>query len=136
MEWVIDGNNVMGAAGDGWWNDPVGASVRLTQAVAEWARTHTDAVTIVFDGRPEPRLAELAGGNLAVDFARRLGRDAADDRIVELVEDRYACEPSMVVVTSDRGLAARLPPGVGVEGAGRYRQRIGVRDARGRRSDR
>lgn len=126
MLWVVDGNNVMGAGADGWWNDPVGASVRLTQAVAEWARTHEDEVVIVFDGRPEPRLAELAGGNLAVDFARRLGRDAADDRIVELVEERYGDSPSLTVVTSDRGLRDRLPPGVAVEGAGRYRTRIGL----------
>ncbi len=136
MRWIVDGNNVMGAGADGWWNDPVGASVRLTQAIAEWARTHDDAVTVVFDGRPEPRLAELAGGNLAVDFARRLGRDAADDRIVEVVEDVYGDEPDLCVVTSDRGLRVRLPPGVEVEGAGRYRERIGLRDARGRRSRR
>lgn len=133
MLWVVDGNNVMGAGADGWWNDPVAASVRLTQAIAEWARTHADDVLVVFDGRPEPRLAELAGGNLAVDFARRPGRDAADDRIVEVVEERYGDEPELTVVTSDRGLVDRLPPGVEVEGAGRYRTRVGLRDARGRR---
>lgn len=124
--WIIDGNNVMGAGADGWWNDRVGASVRLTQAIAEWARTHTDDVTVVFDGRPEARLSSLAGGNLTVDFARRAGRDAADDRIVEIVEDVFADEPGLTVVTSDRGLIARLPPGVGVEGAGGFRRRIGV----------
>jgi predicted RNA-binding protein with PIN domain len=126
VHWVVDGNNVMGAGADGWWNDPTAAAVRLTQAIAEWARTHDDAVTVIFDGRPEPRLAELAGGNLAVDFARRLGRDAADDRIVELVEETYGAEPDLTVVTSDRGLVARLPPGVGVEGAGRFRTRLGL----------
>ena len=126
MHWVVDGNNVMGAGADGWWNDPVAASVRLTQAIAEWARTHEDAVTVIFDGRPETRLSELAGGNLAVDFARRLARDAADDRIVELVEELYGVEPDLTVITSDRGLVARLPPGVGVEGAGRFRTRIGL----------
>ena len=126
MLWLVDGNNVMGAGADGWWNDPVGAAARLTQSVAEWARTHDDAVTVVFDGRPELRLAELAGGNLAVDFARRAGRDAADDRIVEVVEEAYGSEPDLTVVTSDRGLVARLPPGVGVEGAGRFRTRIGL----------
>lgn len=126
MLWLVDGNNVMGAGADGWWNDPVAAAARLTQAVAEWARTHDDAVTVVFDGRPEPRLAELAGGNLAVDFARRAGRDAADDRIVEVVEDAFGSEPDLTVVTSDRGLVARLPPGVGVEGAGRFRTRLGL----------
>lgn len=126
MLWVVDGNNVMGAGADGWWNDPVGASVRLTQAIAEWARTHEDGVLAVFDGRPEQRISELAGGNLRVDFARRPGRDAADDRIVEVVEDVYAEEPDLVVVTSDRGLVDRLPPGVGVEGAGRFRTRLGL----------
>lgn len=126
MLWLVDGNNVMGAGADGWWNDPVAAATRLTQAIAEWTRTHDDAVTVVFDGRPEPGVAELAGGHLVVAFARRLGRDAADDRIVELVEDAYADEPDLVVVTSDRGLVSRLPPGVGVEGAGRFRSRIGL----------
>jgi predicted RNA-binding protein with PIN domain len=126
VRWLVDGNNVMGAGADGWWNDPVAAAARLTQAIAEWARTHPDDVTVVFDGRPEPTVAGLAGGNLVVDFARRLGRDAADDRIVEVVEEVYAVEPDLVVVTSDRGLVDRLPPGVGVEGAGRFRTRIGL----------
>ena len=134
MRWIVDGNNVMGAGADGWWNDPVGASVRVTQAVAEWCRGHDDAVTVVFDGRPEPRLADLAGGTLAVDFARRPGRDAADDRIVEVVDAGYADVPDLTVVTSDRGLAARLPPGVAVEGAGAFRERIGLpRPGQGRR---
>ncbi len=124
--WVIDGNNVMGAGADGWWNDQVAAAVRLTQAIAEWSRTHADAVTVVFDGRPEPQLIELAGGRLTVDFARRRGRDAADDRIVEIVDDHFGGEPDLTVVTSDRGLAARLPPGVAVEGAGAFRSRLGL----------
>lgn len=132
MLWVVDGNNVMGAGADGWWNDPSAAAVRLTQTVAEWCRTHDDAVLVVFDGRPEERLSELGGGNLAVDFARRPGRDAADDRIVEVVEDRFGSERNITVVTSDRGLVARLPPGVGTEGAGRFRERIGP-PGRGRR---
>jgi predicted RNA-binding protein with PIN domain len=130
--WLVDGNNVMGAGADGWWNDPVGASVRLTQAIAEWARTHDDDVTVVFDGRPEPRLVELAGGNLTVGFARRAGRDAADDRIVEMVDEAYADAPDLTVITSDRGLAARLPPGVAVEGSGRFRARLGLTPRRGR----
>ena len=126
MQWIVDGNNVMGAGADGWWNDPVGASARLTQVIAEWCRSHHDVVTIVFDGRPEQRLSELAGGNLSVGFARRPGRDAADDRIVEMVEDVFSAEPALHVVTSDKGLAARLPPGVRVEGAGRFRARLGL----------
>ncbi|HYI60204.1 MAG TPA: hypothetical protein VEW93_00185 [Acidimicrobiales bacterium] len=126
MLWVVDGNNVMGAGADGWWNDPVAAAERLAQAVAVWCRDLDDAVTLIFDGRPEPRVAGMAGGHLVVDFARRSGRDAADDLIVEVVEDRYGTAPELTVVTSDRGLVGRLPPGVTVEGAGRFRTRIGV----------
>ncbi len=133
MLWVVDGNNVMGAGADGWWNDPVGASERLTQSIATWCRDHDDDVDLVFDGRPEDRLAVLAGGNLEVDFARRSGRDAADDRIVEVVEERFAAEPDITVVTSDKGLRVRLPPGVGTEGAGAFRERIGLPVRGGRR---
>lgn len=122
--WVIDGNNVMGAAADGWWNDRVGAARRLAQAVAVWSRDRDDDVTIVFDGRPEPTIAELAGGRYEVLFAARAGRDAADDRIVALVEDRYGERPDVVVVTSDHGLRDRLPPGVELEGAGAFRRRL------------
>lgn len=126
MHWFVDGNNVMGAGADRWWNDPIAAAVRLTQAIAEWTRGHDDPVTVVFDGRPDSRLADLAGGMLAVEFATRRGRNAADDRIVDLVEETYAAEPAIRVVTSDKGLVARLPPGVAIEGAGEFRTRLGL----------
>lgn len=126
MRWIVDGNNVMGAGADGWWNDPVAAAARLTQTIAEWTRTHDDDVTVVFDGAPEPRLARLAGGRLTVTFATRRGRDAADDRIVELVDALDQETTPVTVVTSDRGLLDRLPPGVEGEGAGRFRARIGL----------
>jgi hypothetical protein len=133
VRWIVDGNNVMGAGADGWWNDPVAAAVRQTQAIAEWSRGHDDAVTVVYDGQPEPRLEELAGGTLSVDFAARPGRNAADDRIVAIVEDTYAAEPDLRVVTSDKGLVARLPPGVAVERAGAFRTRLGLTTAAGKR---
>ncbi len=121
--WIIDGNNVMGSRPDGWWNDPVGAAERLTQAIAEWCRTHDDDVVVVYDGRPQARLRRLGGGNLSVDFATRSGRNAADDRIVELVEADV--DPSALsVVTSDRGLRERLPDRVTVVGAGAFRRRL------------
>jgi predicted RNA-binding protein with PIN domain len=131
VAWLVDGNNVVGAGADGWWHDPVAASARLVQAVAAWCREDADeeAVTIVFDGAPEAALSSLAGGNLRVDFATRRGRDAADDRIVELVDDMVATAlpaAAITVVTSDRGLAARLPEAVVVEGAGRFRARVGL----------
>lgn len=128
MRWIIDGNNVMGSAPDGWWNDPAAAAGRLTQNVAAWCRDREDAhphdlTTLVFDGRPLPAVAGLAGGTLSVEFAPAPGRDAADDRIVELVEDLFA-DTAITVVTSDRGLVARLPPGVEVVSSGRFRRRL------------
>jgi len=48
--WVIDGNNVMGSAADGWWNDPAAAAARLAERVGRWARS-TDALC---SGRRQP----------------------------------------------------------------------------------
>lgn len=127
MRWIIDGNNVMGAAGDGWWNDPPAAAGRLAQQVALWCRGREDArprdlTTLVFDGPAVPAVSELAGGTLSIEFAPEPKRDAADDRIVALVEDLFAGS-AITVVTSDKGLVARLPPGVEVLSSGRFRRK-------------
>ncbi len=126
MRWLIDGNNVMGAGADGWWNDPPAAAAALTQEIALWCRRREDSdpddlVTIVFDGRPVPAVEALAGANLAVEFAPRPKRDAADDRIVELVTEMFV-DSEVTVVTSDKGLVARLPPGVEALASGRFRR--------------
>ena len=126
MRWYVDGNNVMGAGADGWWNAPDRAAAALAQAVAGWTNEHEDPVVLVFDGAPVAAVAEAAGGLLEVAFAPRRGRDAADDHIVALVEAAYASEPAITVATSDKGLVARLPPGVVAEGAGAFRRRIGL----------
>lgn len=154
MRWFVDGNNVMGSRPDGWWNDPAAAKARLTQEIAEWCRSHDDRVVVVFDRPVAPAAEQLAGGNLTVEFAPRSGRDAADHHIVTLVETTLAGEgtdgrgsadqsadkdeeeddddvvsddapgPAMTVVTADRGLIDRLPPGVATLGPGRFRDRI------------
>jgi hypothetical protein len=132
VRWIIDGNNVMGAGADGWWNDRPAAATRLTQRIALWCRGREDTypldrMTLVFDGRPVPTVSELAGGTLSIEFAPRPKRDAADDRIVELVEELFV-EPGLTVVTSDKGLVARLPPGVEVISSGRFRRtQLGLR---------
>ncbi len=118
MRWIIDGNNVFGSRPDGWWNDRDAAAQRLAQSVAEWCRTHADDVMLVFDAPVAPTTFELGGGNLTIVESRRRGRNAADDRIVELVDEVDADEPR--VVTSDRGLRGRLPDRVVVMGAGRF----------------
>lgn len=121
MRWLVDGNNVFGSRPDGWWNDRAAATTRLAQRVAEWCRTHDDDVTLVFDGPVPPATLALAGGNLTVLEAPRRGRDAADDLIASLAAT--ATGP-LTVVTSDRGLRARLDGAVSVVGSGRFRSLI------------
>jgi hypothetical protein len=122
VRWVIDGNNVFGSRPDGWWNDRDAAARRFAQSVAEWCRTHGDDVVLVFDAPLAPDTLELGGGNLTIVESRRRGRDAADDAIVELVGLDPGLDPGVEVqvVTSDRGLRARLPDRVHVVGAGRF----------------
>ena len=124
MHWVIDGNNVFGSRPDGWWNDRTGAAGRLAQRVAEWCRTHDDRVTLVFDAPVDGATLELAGGNLAIELAKRRGRNAADDRIVELVGAFEGVEEGLLVVTSDNGLRRRLEGRASVLGAGRFLERL------------
>jgi hypothetical protein len=127
VRWLIDGNNVMGARPDGWWNDRSSAATRLTQQVAEWCRRHDDEVTLVFDLPVAEATLRLAGGNLSVLPAERAGRNAADDLIATLAALAGETDPAsvdVVVVTSDRGLRARLPAELTVRGAGTFRDML------------
>lgn len=103
MALIVDGMNVIGAAPDGWWRDRTGAMRRLATLLAEL----DEDVVLVLDGRPR----EL-GADLDVRWA-----PVADDLIAELAG------PTDTVVTSDRGLAARL--GCPVIGARSFRERLG-----------
>jgi predicted RNA-binding protein with PIN domain len=116
-EWIVDGNNVMGARPDGWWRDRAGAQRRLVDQLEAFADERDAPVTVIFDGRPVD-----AGGGLrvAVRFARRAGRDAADDDVAALVA-RHPEPEGVVVVTSDAALAARVRrSGARVVGAGAF----------------
>jgi len=123
MRWIVDANNVIGARPDGWWRDRAGAARRLASRVAAFADGAGGAVTLVFDGRPRD-LGLPRDSALAVEFADRPGRNAADGAIAERVEADP--EPATIrVVTSDRDLAARVrAAGAEVEGAGRFRARL------------
>ena len=116
-EWIVDGNNVMGARPDGWWRDRQGAQRRLVDRLEAFAAARDAPVTVIFDGRPHD-----AGGGLrvAVRFARRAGRDAADDDVAALVAS-HPDPASLVVATSDADLAARVrATGARVMGAGAF----------------
>lgn len=103
---IVDGMNVIGSRPDGWWRDRDGAVRRLARRLTELVGPGR-RVTVVFDGGELPDLREGEHGGVVVFYAGRKGRDAADDRIVELV----AAEPdpaTVEVVTSDRDLRRRV----------------------------
>lgn len=100
---VVDGNNVMGAAADGWWRDRPAAVLRLLARLQCYARATGDAVLLVLDV-PQADLPEGDAEGVTVRYATRRGRDAADDRIRELLDEGVA--GPIGVVTSDRALAA------------------------------
>lgn len=121
---IVDGNNVMGARADGWWRDRDAAARRLVDDLGPLV-AGGDRVTIVFDGRGSPDMPEGERGGVIVFYAGRSGRDAADDRIVELVEAEP--DPSALsIVTSDRDLRRRVEAlGAHCQGAASVLARIG-----------
>jgi predicted RNA-binding protein with PIN domain len=126
---VVDGMNVIGAQADGWWRDRDGAARRLLSRLQHAVAYSGLEITLVLDGRPLADLPEGEHGGVAVCYARRAGRDAADDRIVELV-DTSGDASTIRVVTSDRDLVDRVTElGATAEGAGTFlgrRQGLGA----------
>ena len=133
VRWIVDGNNVMGAGADGWWNDPVAAAIpphpddRRVDAPPRRPghgrlRRPARAPPVRAGRRPAERGVRTRPGGMRPTTASST-----------IVEDTYAAEPDLRVVTSDRGLAERLPPGVEVEGAGAFRTRLGLSPDRARR---
>jgi uncharacterized protein YaiI (UPF0178 family) len=118
MRWVVDASNVIGSRPDGWWRDRAGATRRLVGRLDAFAQATGEPVTVVLDGGRAP-----GAEHVEVLVASRSGRDAADDEIVELLQDRGA--DGVRVVTSDATLARRVRAlGADVEGAGGFRRRL------------
>jgi predicted RNA-binding protein with PIN domain len=113
--WLVDGMNVIGSRPTGWWRD----RPRAMRGLVDDLRALGEPVTVVFDGEPFDIDSDET---VEVRFARRRGRDAADDDIVALVAE--AGEP-LRVVTSDADLAERVREhGAEVVGAGTFRARL------------
>ena len=101
-EWIVDGNNVMGSRADGWWRDRRGAQRRLVDELERFAEEHDEPVTVIFDG---PSHDTGGAQRVAVRFARRGGRDAADDDIAaprELSQRRQMATPRDRAPTDDK----------------------------------
>ena len=121
---IVDGMNVIGTRPTGWWRDRDGAKRELIATLQDFADTSGTSLTVVLDGRPLAGVPEGSHDGVRVLYAPRRGRDAADDRIVELVEADN--DPSsLVVVTSDGELRRRVRRlGAEVLGSSRLLRRI------------
>lgn len=104
MTWLlVDAMNVIGSRPDGWWHDRDRAVRDLVSRVREAAPHLADRITVVVDGCGPDEPADAVG--VTVVRAGR-GPDAADDRIIELLE--AAADVDAVVVTADGALRARV----------------------------
>jgi predicted RNA-binding protein with PIN domain len=106
---VVDAMNVIGSRPDGWWRDRDGAVRRLLGRLQDLAAsTPGEQIVLVADGRPLRDVPEGAHDGVHVLYARRGGANAADDRIVEVLEALGGEANNATVVTSDRELMRRV----------------------------
>jgi len=104
---IIDGMNVIGSRPTGWWRDRDAAVRTFVEDLVRLAAHDGGDICVVFDGLLPAGLAEGPYGGVEVVASGRRGRNAADDRVVEMVE----ADPdpgSVAVVTSDRALRDRV----------------------------
>lgn len=124
---LVDMANLCGSRPDGWWRDRAGATGRmLGELRAALPRTFelpgggfgwADEIVAVLEGQ-----ARAAGDHDGVQVLRAEG--SGDDLIAETAA-RLAGDGTTVVVTADRGLAARLPASVHVLSPGRVLEWLG-----------
>jgi predicted RNA-binding protein with PIN domain len=103
---VVDAMNVIGSRPNGWWRDRGRAIRRFVESLQLLAAADELALIVVIDGRPLPDLPEGDHGSVQVLYASRRGPNAADDRIIELIQ-ASPNPTSLEVVTSDRALSQR-----------------------------
>lgn len=123
---IVDLANVVGSVPDGWWRDRPGATARILERVGSLASAGVPANALGLPGaRWYPRwvgVAEGAARSMSdpvgdVELVRAPG--AGDDAIVHETERVSRTGFAPVVVTSDRGLTARVESvGAAVRSAG------------------
>lgn len=107
----------------GWHRDKPVARRRLLDEMARLARVKSMRLAVVFDGAPEANFPDGSSYQGVKVFYSRPGSDA-DSRIMEIVE-RERDRKGMIVVTSDRALAARVRAGgVRVVRSGEFRRSL------------
>jgi hypothetical protein len=125
---LVDAANVVGSRPDGWWRDRAGAAERLLRQLSS------------LPGRtlPSPHGGELAVAEVVAVVEGRAREAAApdgvrvvrapgsgDDALVSCAAELVAAGRSVLAVTADRGLRARLPGSVAVTGPGWLIARLG-----------
>jgi hypothetical protein len=118
---LVDVANVVGSRPDGWWRDRAGAAERLLARLAELPGRRltgpdgrpldVDGVVAVVEGQ-----AHAARAPDGVRVVRATG--SGDDALASCATELAAARESLLVVTADRGLRARLPERTPVTGPG------------------
>jgi hypothetical protein len=117
---LVDAANVVGARPDGWWRDRAGATARLLDRLAGHRAAGQpgpdgpvpcSGVVAVVEGR-----AREVPAPAGLTVVRAVG--SGDDALVAEAARLVSEGTGILVVTADRGLRARLPPGVPVTGPG------------------
>ncbi|MFF3027577.1 NUDIX domain-containing protein [Microbacterium sp. NPDC057944] len=108
---VVDDANVVGSVPNGWWKDRAGAAARLRERLVDLAVPAEDLgigatwfpeVSLVVEG--QARAIESEESHVRVVRADAAGDDAIIDEAARLL----SIGRSVTVVTSDRGLTARV----------------------------
>src|SRR5690606_27342740 len=118
---VVDAANVVGSVPDGWWKDRPGAAARLRDRLASWAASGVTPDALGLEAyRWFPRVSLVVEGEARAitDADSRHGeRDrvevvragaGGDDAIVDEARRLRSGGARAIVVTSDRGLRARV----------------------------
>lgn len=100
---IVDGYNVIGSVPDGWWRDRPAAVRRLLSRLVCHRQQAGVEVVLVLDVVQQDLPAGDHDG-VEVCYPRRPSRNAADGKILELLEGEHPDE-GVEVVTSDRALA-------------------------------
>jgi hypothetical protein len=118
---LVDAANVVGSRPDGWWRDRAGATTRLLRRLAALPGRQLPEGTVTGVVAEVVAVVEGAARDVPAPDGVRLVRAAGsgDDALAATAADLTAAGRSVLVVTADRGLRARLPEGTAVLGPGR-----------------
>jgi hypothetical protein len=116
---LVDAANVVGSRPDGWWRDRAGATVRLLERLARLAgRSVPGPDGDALDCAELVAVVEGHARDVSVPDGVRVVRapGSGDDALVAAARELTGDGRAVLVVTADRGLRERLPPGTPVTG--------------------